>query len=93
MVDALDSKSSTERCEGSSPSLPTTHYSHIRCCREVKANARMKLGQTEMVEVDLLRKQFMGVGIPAMGAGEIGSNPIDLVKRWMQAHEKVDAYI
>ena len=26
-----------------------------------------------------------------MGAGEIGSNPIDLVKRWMQAHERVDA--
>lgn len=45
-----------------------------------------------MVEVDLLRKQFLG-GIPAMGAGEIGSNPIDLVKRWMQAQERIDAYI
>lgn len=26
-------------------------------------------------------------------AGEIGSKPIDLVKRWMQANERVDAYI
>ena len=70
-----------------------SHYGFLRCYREVKAEARMKLCQTEMVEVDLLRKQFMGVGIPAMGAGEIGSNPIDLVKRWMQAQERIDAYI
>lgn len=46
-----------------------------------------------MVEVDLLRKQFIGVGIPARQAGETGSNPIDLVKRWMQAQERIDAYI
>lgn len=46
-----------------------------------------------MVEVDLLRKQLIGVGIPTRRVGEIGSKPIDLVKRWMQAHERVDAYI
>lgn len=41
-----------------------SRYSFLRCYREVKAEARMKLCQTEMVEVDLLRKQFLG-GIPA----------------------------
>lgn len=47
-----------------------------------------------MVEVDLLRKQFKGRNTGQKShAGEIGSKPIDLVKRWMQAHERVDAYI
>lgn len=32
-------------------------YGFLRCYREGKAEARMKLCQTEMVEVDLLRKQ------------------------------------
>ena len=46
-----------------------------------------------MVEVDLLRNSSL-VGIPARkDAAEIGSNPIDLVKRWMQAQERIDAYI
>lgn len=47
--------------EGSSPSLPTTYYGFLRCYREGKAEARMKLCQTEMVEVDLLRKQWNGL--------------------------------
>lgn len=47
--------------EGSSPSLPTTCYGFLRCYREGKAEARMKLCQTEMVEVDLLRKQWNGL--------------------------------
>lgn len=33
-------------------------YGFLRCYREGKAEARMKLCQTEMVEVDLLRKQW-----------------------------------
>ena len=36
-------------------------YGFLRCYREDKAEARMKLCQTEMVEVDLLRKQWIGL--------------------------------
>ena len=50
-----------EFSEGSIPSLPTTCYGFLRCYREDKAEARMKLCQTEMVEVDLLRKQWNGL--------------------------------
>lgn len=70
-----------------------SRYSFLRCYREVKAEARMKLCQTEMVEVDLLRKQLYRRWNTGPHAGEIGSNPIDLVKRWMQAQERIDAYI